>query len=101
MSYFLFGTFSATCDKDTLQKVKAYGKEKNIYIWFNEEITFYEKIQRMLMEQKSRRILNLRLHRKINLAIVVMCSFLLINLPVKFYFQMNPEAFIKSVVGKT
>lgn len=28
MSYFLFGTFSAACDKDILQKVKAYGKEK-------------------------------------------------------------------------
>ena len=53
MSYFLFGTFSAMYKKEILRQIKAYGKDKNIYIWFNEEIVFYEEIQRMLMEQKS------------------------------------------------
>lgn len=53
MSYFLFGSFNAIIDKELLQQVKAYGNEHNIYIWFNEEITFYKEIQRMLEEQKS------------------------------------------------
>ncbi len=53
MSYFLFGSFNSTYDKDLLQQVKSYANEKNIYIWFSEEITFYKEIQRMLEEQKS------------------------------------------------
>lgn len=53
MSYFLFGTFSAMYNKEMLRQIKACGKEKDIYIWFNDEIVFYEEIQRMLMEQKS------------------------------------------------
>lgn len=53
MSYFLFGTFDTMHDNAVLKKVKELGEEKNIYIWFNEEIIFYEEIQRMLMEQKA------------------------------------------------
>lgn len=53
MSYFLFGSFNALKDEMILQKVKAYAKEKGIYIWFDEEITFYKEIQRMLTEQNS------------------------------------------------
>lgn len=49
----MFGTFYASCDKRVMQDVKSYGKERDTYIWFNEEITFYEDIQRMLIEQKS------------------------------------------------
>lgn len=33
--------------------MKSYASEKNIYIWFGEEITFYTEIHRMLEEQKS------------------------------------------------
>lgn len=54
MSYFLFGTFSALQDEKTIQNIKAYVKKKDIYIWFNEEITFYKEIQRMIIEQKSK-----------------------------------------------
>ena len=53
MSYFLFGSFNSTYDKELLEQVKSYANEKNIYIWFNEEITFYKEMQRMLEEQKS------------------------------------------------
>ncbi len=53
MSYFLFGSFNSTYDKELLHQVKSYANEKNIYIWFSEEITFYKEIQRMLEEQKS------------------------------------------------
>lgn len=53
MSYFLFGSFNATYDRELLQQVKFYANERNIYIWFNKEITFYKEIQRMLEEQKS------------------------------------------------
>ncbi len=53
MSYFLFGSFNSTYDKELLQQVKVYANKKNIYIWFSEEITFYKEIQRMLEEQKS------------------------------------------------
>lgn len=54
MSYFMFGTFYASCNKKVMQDVKSYGKERGTYIWFNEEITFYKEIQRMLIEQKAR-----------------------------------------------
>jgi hypothetical protein len=53
MSYFLFGTFNTLYDKKLFQQVKTYGQEKDIYVWFNEEITFYNDIQRMLEEQNS------------------------------------------------
>lgn len=53
MSYFLFGSFNSVYDKELLEQVKSYASEKNIYIWFNEEITFYQEIHRMLEEQKS------------------------------------------------
>lgn len=53
MSYFLFGSFDSTYDKELIQQVKSYANEKNIYMWFNEEITFYKEIQRMLEEQES------------------------------------------------
>ena len=53
MSYFLFGSFSSVYDKELLEKVKSYAFEKKIYIWFDEEITFYQEIHRMLEEQKS------------------------------------------------
>ena len=54
MSYFLFGTFSALQDEKIIQNIKEYAKEKDIYIWFNEEITFCNDIQRMIIEQKSK-----------------------------------------------
>ena len=54
MSYFLFGTFNASWDEKKLQQVKTYGKNKNIYIWFNEEIDFYKDIYSMLNEQNSK-----------------------------------------------
>ena len=53
MSYFIFGSFYSTYDKEILQQVKSYANEKNIYIWLCEEITFYKEIQRMIEEQKS------------------------------------------------
>lgn len=53
MSYFLFGSFDSIYDKRLLEQVKSYAYEKKIYIWFNEEMTFYKEIQRMLEEQKS------------------------------------------------
>jgi hypothetical protein len=53
MSYFLFGSFNSTFDKELIEHVKLYANEKNIYIWFGEEITFYKDIHRMLEEQKS------------------------------------------------
>lgn len=53
MSYFLFGSFNASQDKKIVQDIKEYVKKKDIYIWFNEEITFYKEIQRMLLEQKA------------------------------------------------
>jgi len=53
MSYFLFGSFNSVYDKELLEQVKSYASEKNIYIWFGEEITFYKEIHRMLEEQKS------------------------------------------------
>lgn len=37
-----------------MSTLKEYGKSKDIYIWFNEEIDFYKDIQRMLLEQKSK-----------------------------------------------
>lgn len=51
MSYFLFGVFNTTDDKKLLQQVKLQAKERNVYIWFDEDITFYDEIQRMLREQ--------------------------------------------------
>lgn len=53
MSYFLFGSFNSAHDRELLQQAKLYANERNIYIWFGEEITFYKEIQRMLEEQKS------------------------------------------------
>lgn len=53
MSYFLFGTFNVLQNEKNIQKMKLYGREKDIYIWFDDEIAFYEGIQRMLIEQKS------------------------------------------------
>ena len=53
MSYFLFGSFRTTYDEELVQQVKLYGSNNDIYIWFNEEITFYKEIQRMLEEQES------------------------------------------------
>lgn len=53
MSYFLFGTFDALVEQRKIDKLKISGKEKGIFIWFNEEITCYSEIQRMLKEQKS------------------------------------------------
>ena len=31
MSYFLFGSFNSTYDKELLEQVKSYANEKNIY----------------------------------------------------------------------
>lgn len=53
MSYFLFGTFNVSWDEKKAQQVKAYGKNKNIYILFNEETDFYKDIYTMLIEQNS------------------------------------------------
>lgn len=53
MSYFLFGSFDSTKEPENFQDLKAYGTERNIYFWFDGEITFYEDIQRMCQEQKS------------------------------------------------
>ena len=53
MSYFLFGSFNSVHDRELLEQVKSYTSEKNIYIWFNEEITFSKEIHEMLEEQKS------------------------------------------------
>jgi hypothetical protein len=54
MSYFLFGTFNEIFDQDMQEKVKKYGESEQLYIWFNEEITFYEEINRMLLEQGAK-----------------------------------------------
>lgn len=54
MSYFLFGAFNAVHNEKQLQQIKVYGWENDIYIWFDDEITFYEDIQRMLTEQKAK-----------------------------------------------
>ena len=32
MSYFLFGTFNEIYNKEKLQRIKEYGKEKDIYM---------------------------------------------------------------------
>ena len=53
MSYFIFGTFNTACGREAFLQVKEYAKRRNIYIWFNDEITFYEDINRMLIEQKT------------------------------------------------
>ena len=50
---FLFGSFNSVHDRELLEQVKSYTSEKNIYIWFNEEITFSKEIHEMLEEQKS------------------------------------------------
>lgn len=54
MSYFLFGAFNAVHDEKQLQQIKANGIENDIYIWFDEEITFYKDIQQMLTEQNAK-----------------------------------------------
>lgn len=54
MSYFLFGAFNSVNNVKKLQQIKANGLENDIYIWFDEEITFYKDIQRMLTEQKAK-----------------------------------------------
>ena len=54
MSYFLFGAFNSVNNVKKLQQIKANGLENDIYIWFDEEITFYNDIQRMLTEQKAK-----------------------------------------------
>ena len=54
MSYFLFGAFNAVHNEEQLQQIKVYGWKNDIYIWFDDEITFYEDIQRMLIEQKAK-----------------------------------------------
>lgn len=54
MSYFLFGAFNAVHNEEQLQQIKVYGWENDIYIWFDDEITFYKDIQRMLTEQKAK-----------------------------------------------
>ena len=51
MSYFMFGTFDLMHNDSFLQHIKAYALERNIYIWFDEEITFYREIHTMLNEQ--------------------------------------------------
>ena len=51
MSYFLFGAFNSVNNVKKLQQIKANGLENDIYIWFDEEITFYKDIQRILTEQ--------------------------------------------------
>lgn len=48
MSYFLFGAFNSVNNVKKLQQIKANGLENDIYIWFDEEITFYKDIQRIL-----------------------------------------------------
>ena len=53
MSYFMFGSLDSAKDKKKIQNVKAYGNERNVYFWFDDEITFYKDIQRMCTEQKS------------------------------------------------
>lgn len=54
MSYFLFGAFNLVNNVKKLQQIKANGLENDIYIWFDEKITFYKDIQRMLTEQKAK-----------------------------------------------
>ncbi len=53
MSYFLFGSFHATQDKHCLEDVKSYGKQNDVYVWFDDEITFYREIATMCAEQHS------------------------------------------------
>lgn len=53
MSYFIFGSFKLEHDKMLLQQMKSRLMEKKIYLWLNEEITFYKEIQRMFEEQTS------------------------------------------------
>lgn len=54
MSYFLFDAFNSVNNVKKLQQIKANGLENDIYIWFDEKITFYKDIQRMLTEQKAK-----------------------------------------------
>lgn len=54
MSYFMFGSFDSTKGSEKIQALKSYGIERDIYFWFDGEITFYEDMQRMCQEQKSR-----------------------------------------------
>lgn len=53
MSYFIFGSFDLNQNKSSLQDVKIFGKRKDVYFWFDEEITFYNDIARMCLEQNS------------------------------------------------
>ncbi len=53
MSYFIFGSFDLELNLNILQDIRTYGKRKNVYFWFNEEITFYKDITRMCIEQNS------------------------------------------------
>ena len=49
MSYFLFGAFNSVNNVKKLQQIKANGLENDIYIWFDEEITFYKDKQVILL----------------------------------------------------
>lgn len=53
MSYFMFGSFDLSQNKSRIQDVKLYGKTKDVYFWFDEEITFYSDIAKMCFEQSS------------------------------------------------
>ena len=53
MSYFIFGSFDLYENKNSLQDVKSYGEKKDVYFWYDEEITFYKDIVKMCIEQNS------------------------------------------------
>ncbi len=53
MSYFLFGSFDVSQSKSFMQVTKSYGERKNVYFWFDEEITCYQDLPKMCLEQNS------------------------------------------------
>lgn len=53
MSYFMFGSFDCSQNKNWMQDIKAYGERKAVYFWFDEEIAFYGDLDRMCCEQNS------------------------------------------------
>ena len=55
MSYFLFGGFNNKLSKQTIQSLKLYGNNRDVYFWFNEEINFYEDIHKMYHEQEIKK----------------------------------------------
>ena len=99
MSYFLFGAFNSVNNVKKLQQIKANGLENDIYIWFDEEITFYKDIQRILTEQKAKGKIRFAITSKIKCIIVVIFFFRLISVKVRLCLRTVLESCIGGVVG--